>query len=577
MKRIRLAKVLVLAGLILQLPTAQAWDPQPTNPFPGVAYGAEIPGYTVTTPCQGSDCGIGIVPVVNCPPWSAADGSDGYSTGSAKRFCRNSWSPPTSAADDEDFRNRQQLAMAAATLESQVYNAAHPGEQKCVTWGPIVHANGISTSSGGVCANPVGTKSDGSTSQVAPSHVGSDSSGQVATATPPADSSTVATSSDSQTAHSQPNLSGVQTLIPFIDLTQYGFGRPFTIVVAGNLSASQCPGGSQAATNAINTGFSEYPATECWPDNAWAAYSIGGDIWSQFKSSNGAINAQAEINRRVQVNALRALALQQAQIAANETIGIKRCNSWNGYGESGQECAYIPVQNNKLFGTPIISSAGDSSTTLMPTVVQVGNIKVISPMGIPLVEWQANESYTAIICPTGSGKSTSLDLNGTVSPADDVWLTTCIKITEPSATAVPTETPTQVIAGGDTTTSAATPLTKSDTGTVQLASDPITFKGSLLQISNILGSLEIGDQESAAIKKAALQLNSIKSTSKLVKLTLPNSPMLIETAKSLTPAVCKISGLIVQPKKIGSCQISYIFSGESGNTFETTKKITFKK
>ena len=119
---------LVILFLLYSPTIAFAWDTQPTNPFPGVAYGAEIPGYTLERPCTpDGDCGIGIVPVISCPPWSAADGRDGYSTGVAKRFCRNSWTPPTSAADDEDFRNREKLAIAQATSESQAWNAAQIG------------------------------------------------------------------------------------------------------------------------------------------------------------------------------------------------------------------------------------------------------------------------------------------------------------------------------------------------------------------------------------------------------------------------------------------------------------------
>jgi hypothetical protein len=62
-----------------------------------------------------------------------------------------------------------------------------------------------------------------------------------------------------------------------------------------------------------------------------------------------------------------------------------------------------------------------------------------------------------------------------------------------------------------------------------------------------------------------------------VKIILPNSSLLKETAKSLTPSVCKVSGLSIQPKKVGVCQIVYAFEGESGNSFETTKKVTFRK
>lgn len=56
---------------------------------------------------------------------------------------------------DQDFYEAVRVAQAAAEQESRAWNADHPGQQKCVQWGPITHANGVSTSSGGVCANPV--------------------------------------------------------------------------------------------------------------------------------------------------------------------------------------------------------------------------------------------------------------------------------------------------------------------------------------------------------------------------------------------------------------------------------------
>jgi hypothetical protein len=344
--RMRFFTKFIILGMIIstivQTP-AKAWDPQPTNPFPGVAFGAEVPGYTVTVPCQGSDCGIGIVPVVSCPAWTAADGADGYTSGFAKRFCRNSWTPPTSAADDEDFRNRQNLAVAAATLESQNYNATHPGEQKCVTWGPIVHANGISTASGGVCANPVGTRPDGTTVQVPASPVGGSSSGSSS----PADSSTVSTNTNK----------------PSVDLTQFGIGRPFTTVVSGRITLSNCPTGYQAAKNNLD-GISSDGATECWPADAWAAYSIGGNAWSKFKGENTTIEAQQAAVVNVELNKVKALALNKAQQQANLNIGKNVCVPWSYQNQSGQECAYIPAQFNPFNRetTTVVSAANDTKT-----------------------------------------------------------------------------------------------------------------------------------------------------------------------------------------------------------------------
>lgn len=365
MNKTKIAKLMVVAlalGLLTNMtaPAANAWDDQPTNPFPGVAYGAEIPGYTVTVPCAGTDCGIGIVPVVNCPPWSAADGADGYTSGFAKRFCRNSWTPPTSAADDEDFRNRQQLAVAAATLESQAYNAAHPGEQKCVTWGPVVHANGISTASGGVCANPVGVTPAGTTVQVPPSQVGGGSSGSA----PAIESVTASTPGESQTVVTP-------SVTSSIDLTQFGIGKPFTRVVSGRVSASSCPSGFQAAVNNLD-GIQSQGATECWPADAWAAYSLGGTTWANFKNSNISSADKQSAAQNVELNRLKAIALIRAQQDANSNIGKTMCVQWATGNLSGQECAYIPIQNpNSLPGsrgetsTPVISSFSDSSSAVV--------------------------------------------------------------------------------------------------------------------------------------------------------------------------------------------------------------------
>ena len=593
-----LVKGLVLSLTLFLIPLQSA---NADNPFPGVAFGAEVPGYTVQVPCKPDDCGIGIVPVVICPSGSAADGGGGFDVGYAKRFCRNSWTPPTSAADDADFRNRQTLAVAAATVESQAYSAANPGLQKCVTWGPVVHANGISTASGGVCANVVGTKPDGTTAQVAPTPVSSGSSGTSdsssggSTPSSPAGSTSAGssnTSSDSATSTSS-TPTAQQPVRPQVDLTQFGIGRPFTRVVAGNLSASQCPSGYQAATNSL-PGIIDGGATECWPDNAWAAYSIGGDVWSQFKSSNGSLNAQAEVTRRVQVNAIRALALQQAQNLANLTLGIKRCNSWSGFGESGQECAYIPIQNNSLGGNTS-SSSSETATSVLKQGTEVVVATISSQPGQTQDQWESTNLYKDFTCPIGTGRALSIDLKGTTSNADDVWTASCVRVeinpassidsstvrssdTSTASSSSPAETVTVVSSSGATTLTPVqvSPVASSDTATASITSDPIDFKGSIKQIADVVEALDLSSSEDRAITSVTTKLASIKTTSKLVKIILPNSSLLKETAKSLTPSVCKVSGLSIRPKKVGVCQIVYAFEGESGNSFETTKKVTFK-
>lgn len=347
---------MVLAVMIM-LPTSNSFA-STDNPFPGVPYEGEVPGYTVEVPCQADgDCGIGIVPVVSCPAYSAADGRNGYANdgpagdphkkvGFARRFCRNSWLPPTTAADDEDFRNRQRLAEARATEESQAWNAANPGRQKCVQWGPIVHANGVSTASGGVCANPVeagsGTTvpSQDAASVTAPSNSGSSSPS-------PSPTPTAATSSNSAN---------------FVEDTSYrGSGYPFTKVFRGQLSTSDCPIGYQGANGLIAAiGIGTF--TECWPENAWQANRLGGDIWEQFKSSNGTYDVTAEVKRRENVQALKVEAKRVAQIAADQTPGIQRCSRWTGYGETGTECAYSFI--NPSGGSTTGGTIGSDSKTI---------------------------------------------------------------------------------------------------------------------------------------------------------------------------------------------------------------------
>ena len=603
-----LAKVLSISLIALFVPMQNA---NANNPFPGVAFGAEIPGLSKTITCTETpqipdDCVRQGGGQVSCPAGSANDITpslrpDG-SWASLKSWCRNSWTPPTSAADDEDFRNRQTLAVAAATVESQAYSAANPGLQKCVTWGPIVHANGISTASGGVCANVVGTKPDGTTAQVAPTPVSSGSSGTSdsssggSTPSSPAGSGSAGssnTSSDSATSTSSAP-TAQQPVRPQVDLTQFGIGRPFTRVVAGNLSASQCPSSYQAATNSLS-GVIDGGATECWPDNAWAAYSIGGDVWSQFKTSNGSLNAQAEATRRVQVNAIRALALQQAQNLANLTLGIKRCNSWSGFGESGQECAYIPIQNNSLGGNTS-SSSSETATSVLKQGTEVVVATISSQPGQTQEQWESTNLYKDFTCPIGTGRALSIDLRGTTSNSDDVWTASCVRVeinpasssdsstvrssdTSTASSSSPAETATVVSSSGATTLTPVqvSPVASIDTATASITSDPIDFRGSIKQIADLVEGLDLSSSEDRAITSVTTKLASMKTISKLVKIILPNSSLLKETAKSLTPLVCKVSGLSIQPKKVGVCQIVYAFEGESGNSFETTKKVTFKK
>jgi hypothetical protein len=113
--------------------------------------------------------------------------------------------PSPTAADDADFNQRSRDAAAAAEVESQAYSAANPGKQKCIQWGPIVHRNGVSTSSGGVCANivPVSSTSESSTASSSPAPESSTAPSPAPSATP---SATPTPTNSNASANSQINV-----------------------------------------------------------------------------------------------------------------------------------------------------------------------------------------------------------------------------------------------------------------------------------------------------------------------------------------------------------------------------------
>ncbi len=147
-----LSAVLVFAGA----PMAQA----DTDPFPSIALGGEIPGTRVSGQQE-----------ITCPAGSSRGILVVIGTGEFT-VCNKTWRPQSEIDADAAFRQAQIDATAAAEAESRAWAEANPGKQKCVQWGPIVHANGISTASGGVCANPVpapsGSTQDSATVSSAP-------------------------------------------------------------------------------------------------------------------------------------------------------------------------------------------------------------------------------------------------------------------------------------------------------------------------------------------------------------------------------------------------------------------------
>jgi len=565
-----------------------------TDPFPGIAYGGEVkriqglpgqsqqqfessPEYKAFTCPDGTGRGIGVD--MN---FTTTKTDDYYFV-----TCNKNWRPTADINADADFRAREKAAVAAATLESQAWNAANPGKQKCVQWGPIVHANGVSTASGGVCANPV-SPGAGTTapSQDAPSV-----------------SAPTSTGSTTSTQQTVPTTSSGEFF------PQWGSGTPYTRVLKGQLSTTECPSGFQGA-NGIIVAIGTGTFTECWPENAWAAYRLGGDIWVQFKNSGGTFNALAEVDRRNNVTALRALAKATAQTAADLTPGIQRCSKWTGYGESGQECAYAFIaptgttpSTPTTSETPTASTSSSNTSTAQQSAssdpfpnlangAEIPATRITSATGVSQSSWKSTSTYKNFQCPAGSGRATGVDMNFTISQSDDKWFAYCVKSWRlSSSNNSDTNTVTSSSSNGstglssqsDTATSSSSSSSKSESSTATSTSGSPSVEASVVAVSGTAAEIKDLISKIITTKSEVTALNTVltkvdvatKTYSKSIK--LPISRVLDEVATSLTPEICTTNGPTVTGIKKGTCLVTYTLTGDSGNSFTIQKTIVFKK
>ena len=519
-------------------------------------------------------------------------------------------------SQDADFRNRQEAARAAAQVESQAWNAANPGQQKCVQWGPIVHANGVSTASGGVCANPVEAGPNTSVqTQSAPSVEAPPTSTSTTSTSPTSNDTSTTTTSTSNSTGSTGTTSGSSssTSTPQAsteDFSKWGSGTPFTKVLKGQLSTSECPSGYQGA-NGIIVAIGTGTFTECWPENAWAAYRLGGSIWEQFKSSGGTYDAKAESDRRNRVTELKALAKSVAQTAADQTPGIQRCSKWSGYGETGQECAYTFVKpsassSNTSTGVAASETSTATSSTSPKEETKVGstavindpfpnlingdeipNTRITSQPGVKQIDWEQTSTFKSFSCPAGSGRATGVDLNFTVAQSDDRWFAYCVKSIQSSTsstnTSIGSKGGTETSTATSSTTPSTTPSTTSSNSTAStdksptLQSTSIEVKGSVSELKSLVGKVVEDKKEAKAISTLINRLDSVISKTSLKQIKLPGSNSLDESAESKTPNICTVKGVSVTSLGKGNCIIAYTVTDSDGNTFTTEREIYFRK
>ena len=510
---------------------ASAWDNHPeTNPFP-VAFGEEIPGYTKIAICSDTpevpDNCIRRVGQPVCPPWSANDvtptlRADG-SWASAKLWCRASWTPPVTADQEAAYRKAIEDAQKAAEEESRRWNAANPGKQKCVSWGPIRHPNGVGESSGGVCANPVPaeTAPSGSASVDAPSVGAGDISGSTSsspapggspsdpTPSPSAGTSTQSSSSSPTNSSSSTSQGSAPDPTPSGGVDYRGNGYPFTHIVEGQVGVSGCPVGFQAANGLIVDVSARKTYTECWPLRAWTANRLGGEAWELFKATGGTYDPTVEVERREKVALLKLKAKEVAEAAAKQTPGIERCSSWSGFGESGRECAYAFISPSSTNSPPV--SVGSSSSS------------VSDSQAVTVIAGSSSQQVTQ---EAPSSSETSGAAESSVS-----------------------------------------------TRSVAVGLDAVSISGTSVQIARTALTVTTDPVEAQSISSLAKNVAAVPTVIKSQTQTLPRMANLDYRVTSLTPEICRASTWRVRIPKPGLCQLEFEIVDSDGNTYEFVKKM----
>ena len=340
-----------------------------TDPFPGVAYGQEIPGTRISSAVGESWASFNASAAVAAHSCATGSGNAIESNVGARirsYYCIKTWQTTSTTDAWADYRETLAAAQAAAGEESQAWNEANPGKQKCVQWGPITDPNG-GVSSGGVCANVVPIADDSEEQDEVPA----ESVGE-------GDESSESDSDDANSSLSEAPLPGLAASIR-------GSGYPFTVIIEGQVGLSECPSPYNAA-NGLIAAIGEGTFTECWPAAAWAAYRIGGDTWQMFKATDGTYDINAVIDNRKKVELLKAKAKEVAEAAALKTPGIDRCSSWSGYGESGKECAYAFIDPKGKAGLDNSSEADEPSDADEPSSVEDSEDKSSISVGLDSTE-----------------------------------------------------------------------------------------------------------------------------------------------------------------------------------------------
>lgn len=418
----RIIKIcLIVLSLVSSMPEASA----DSDPFPGVASGAEIPGTRVSSPPGMSESDFYASSAYQAHTCPAGAGKGGgvdlaFTSDRSKHvrfvYCVKTWRSTETIDAEAKYRSDLAAAQASALAQSQAWNSANPGQQKCFQWGPITSPSGGS-SSGGVCANIVGTAPSTPTS-TSPSETvtASTTSTTGATSSSPSGSTTASTETKTASTASDPLpnvLNGAE--IPGTRVSSAPGVSEAEFYASSAYQSHTCPTGSGRGVG-VDLAF-----TTDRSKHVRYVYCIKN--WSASSSSSTTTASETKTD---------------TSTAATNNTDTKTA--------AAVVVDPIPGVNNRS---------------------EIPGSRITSSPGISQSQWEATATYKSFICPTGSEKAMGVDMNFTTTRSDDTWFAYCVKtwIAATNQTTSSSDTNTAATKTSTTLTDTRTVTTKSETTT----------------------------------------------------------------------------------------------------------------
>lgn len=109
-----------------------------------------------------------------------------------------------------------------------------------------------------------------------------------------------------------------------------------------------------------------------------------------------------------------------------------------------------------------------------------------------------------------------------------------------------------------------------------LKSEAVNIEGQVSRVTNLALKIEKDSKSGSDIEKSLKKLDSLRTITASSTVKLPDAKYSIESAQSLTPGICSVSGIQVDRLSKGLCTISYSLTSEAGNTYTIEKSFTFR-